>query len=845
MSEITRRRLLGTGAVAAGGAVASTLLPPSLREALAAGPRAGSLRDIEHVVIHMQENRSFDHYFGTLAGVRGFGDTDTLSVTINGQPKSIFYQPDPTHPDGYLLPWHLDTQHTSSQAIPSTSHAWQVQHQAWNGGKMDSWLPAHLTADGATNGPYTMSYYEREDVPFHFALAENFTLCDGYHASLLGPTWPNRLYLMSGMIDPSGKHGGPIISNVVNKPYTWTTYPERLEKAGVSWQVYQEEDDYGCNVLEFFGQYQDAKPGSALYEKALTISQPGAFERDARAGRLPKVSWIIPTSGQSEHPAYIPASGADYLASKIEAVASNRELWNKTLFIVNYDENDGLFDHVPPPTPPAGTPGEFVDGLPIGGGIRVPCILISPWTVGGFVATETFDHTSVLQLLERLTGVREPNITPWRRKTFGDLTSALGFAKHPQRHAFPSLPATRARFWAAEREVQTLPAATIPGAAQTPPVQATKRDAARAAAAGSVSPAGAATGSASRGLPGTTSRFEENRTTHRADFADGSTESEFPGRMAEFVDAKLTGAGPHAFVPLLVGGGVAVIDTQTYQWKSASVYETNPYGAAATPDGKKVYITEAGTNLVAVVDTATGAVDPADGAGIVVGVYPHGIAMAPNGRHAYVANTGPDTGPGGSDTVSVIDTGAEKVSGTFTVGQAPQMIAVSPNGKRAYVTCSQGVYAFDTGPGHGRGHRVGTGCAGAHGLAVSPDGDVVFVADAQRNQLVVIDASHHRVVKQIAVGTMPWDVAVTDDGAAAYVTNANSDTVSVIDTKTLKVQRTIHVARIPTGISARKGEMWVAGNVSSTVSVISTSSHEVTHRIELGISAVPATIAFA
>jgi phospholipase C len=195
--------------------------------------------------------------------------------------------------------------------------------------------------------------------------------------------------------------------------------------------------------------------------------------------------------------------------------------------------------------------------------------------------------------------------------------------------------------------------------------------------------------------------------------------------------------------------------------------------------------------------------------------------------------------------VSVIDTGAEKVSGTFTVGQAPQMIAVSPNGKRAYVTCSQGVYAFDTGPGHGRGHRVGTGCAGAHGLAVSPDGDVVFVADAQRNQLVVIDASHHRVVKQIAVGTMPWDVAVTDDGAAAYVTNANSDTVSVIDTKTLKVQRTIHVARIPTGISARKGEMWVAGNVSSTVSVISTSSHEVTHRIELGISAVPATIAFA
>jgi phospholipase C len=123
----------------------------------------------------------------------------------------------------------------------------------------------------------------------------------------------------------------------------------------------------------------------------------------------------------------MPAAGADFVASKIEAVASNPEVWAKTAFILSFDENDGIFDHVPPPTPPAGTKDEFVDGLPIGGGFRVPCIIVSPWTVGGWVATERFDHTSVLQFLEKVTGVKEPNISDWRRQTFGDLTSAFRF----------------------------------------------------------------------------------------------------------------------------------------------------------------------------------------------------------------------------------------------------------------------------------------------------------------------------------------------------------------------------------------------------------------------------------
>src|SRR3546814_158142 len=171
--------------------------------------RAGTLKDIRHVVLLMQENRSFDHYFGMLSGVRGFGDSDPQMLSTG---KNVFHQPDPANRDGYLLPFHLDTFSTNAQKLPSTSHEWTVQHQAWNHGRMDQWLPAHRTADGA-HGPYTMGYFKREDIPFHYALAEAFTICDAYHSSVIGPTWPNRLYYLTGMIDPEATGGGPVIRN--------------------------------------------------------------------------------------------------------------------------------------------------------------------------------------------------------------------------------------------------------------------------------------------------------------------------------------------------------------------------------------------------------------------------------------------------------------------------------------------------------------------------------------------------------------------------------------------------------------------------------------------------------
>jgi phospholipase C len=170
------------------------------------------------------------------------------------------------------------------------------------------------------------------------------------------------------------------------------------------------------------------------------------------------------------------AAGADFVASKINAIAANPDVWAKTVFVLVYDENDGFFDHVNPPTAPAGTAGEFVTvdkvSNPIGLGFRVPCILVSPWTVGGYVNHDTFDHTSVIRLLELVTGVVNPNITAWRRKAVGDFTTALGVT--PNRR-FPRLPATTAQLALAEKRALEFGLPPIPGATQSFPVQGAGR----------------------------------------------------------------------------------------------------------------------------------------------------------------------------------------------------------------------------------------------------------------------------------------------------------------------------------------------------------------------------------
>jgi phospholipase C len=464
--SISRRRLFGTGAAAA----ASLALPANVRKALAATQgqsRKGRLTDIEHVVILMQENRSFDQYFGTLPGVRGFSDPKAMTLP-NG--NSVFQQPYASHTDGYLLPFHLDTTTTNAAATPGLSHNWPTQHQAWNNGGMDQWV--------AAKGAMTMGHFNQEDIPFHWALAEAFTVCDNYHCSVLGPTNPNRLYMWTGMIDPQGTGGGPVTDNTpaFNNPIlSYTTYPERLTAAGISWQVYQEEDNYDDNALAWFRQYADAPVGSALYKGGMTHKSAGWFEYDAKHDRLPQVSWLVAPSTQSEHPDWTPAGGAEYISSKLNAIASNPDVWAKTLFILTYDENDGYFDHVLPPTPPAGTADEFVDGEPIGPGFRVPTIVVSPWSAGGYVDSTVMDHTSLIRFLERRFGVMEPNISADRRSTMGDFTSSLQFGRGPA--SFPKgntqlQAATIAQeFLTTQQEVAKNPDPQVPSGAQTMPTQ--------------------------------------------------------------------------------------------------------------------------------------------------------------------------------------------------------------------------------------------------------------------------------------------------------------------------------------------------------------------------------------
>ena len=458
MVEWSRRRFLGStaGLLAAGlagcssddrGAAPSssgvssttpttapgTSLPATSAPTTIAG---GSLKDVEHVVIFFQENRSFDHYFGARRGVRGFGDVATFGAT---------------------LPWHIDTATTSGACGPDPDHSWEGQHAAWNNGANDGFA--------SRMGAFSLGYFTRADLPYYWALADEFTLCDQYFCSVLGPTTPNRLYSMSATIDPEATGGGPVIQNLTG-PFTWTTYPERLQVAGVSWRVYHQEDDYDDNPLKFFAKFQGLSESDPLFDAAMRNRDADAFAADCASGDLPQVSWIVAPTVLSEHPPFPVAMGEDLSARCIAAVMANPDLWAKTVFILSYDENGGFADHVPPPVAPPGTAGEYVGDLPIGLGFRVPTTVISPWSRGGRVCSDVFDHTSTLLFLEQRFGVEVPNISDWRRSTCGDLTSALDFTSFDA--SLPTLPSTAERMKAVGDGCQSLPPATPP-AVPVPP----------------------------------------------------------------------------------------------------------------------------------------------------------------------------------------------------------------------------------------------------------------------------------------------------------------------------------------------------------------------------------------
>ena len=570
----TRRDFFKKAAFLSAGAGLTNLLLPAIERAAAIDPRAGSTyQDAEHIVILMQENRSFDHCFGTLRGVRGFNDP--RAVTLPDQ-NPVWLQ---TNAAGETYaPFRLDIKDTKATWMGSLPHSWTDQNDAKNHGNHDKWLIAKPSGRKEyASMPLTMGHYTREDLPFYYALADAFTVCDQHFCSSLTGTTPNRLYLWSGTIrerQAPDSHANVRNSDVDYGSWVhWTTFPERLEAASISWKIYQNEmsiasgldndedrwlSNFTDNPIEWFSQYhielsknhrayiekaiptlpseieelqksvdeaagdpeEHAKLSKLLREKQQFLQRAVAerstwisedqvpqhernlhnkafttnlhdrfyrelttlryqdgntpreikvpkgdvlyqFRKDVHDGNLPTVSWLVAPENYSDHPG-APWFGAWYVAEVMDILTHNPEVWKKTIFILTYDENDGYFDHVPPfgvphPGKPetgamspgidgaveyvtleqdlAANPGHGARGGSIGLGFRVPMVIASPWNRGGYVCSQVFDHTSVLQFLEHFltakTGkeVKEPNITQWRRTVCGNLTTTFRSAK--------------------------------------------------------------------------------------------------------------------------------------------------------------------------------------------------------------------------------------------------------------------------------------------------------------------------------------------------------------------------------------------------------------------------------
>jgi phospholipase C len=470
----------------AAAAAGSSLIPGVIREALAieANNVTGTLADVEHVVIFMQENRSFDHYFGAMSGVRGFNDP--RAITLPGG-KPVWYQPDAS--GGYVLPYHFDVKNTSALSV-GTDHNWKGSQTEW--GPWNVWVKKKTYL--------SMGYFDRADLPFYYALADAFTICDAYHCSVFGATDPNRLYALSGSnrgwmgsmgslynISPTGYYNNDpakdnITPSVTASAPNWRTYAETLEANQVSWKVYQEWDNYGDNYLAYFRNFRVNADGtrlsttSPLYQRGRVLA-PGSteanskgtkgdwlvnsFADDVRNGRLPAVSWICAPNDYTEHSPNSPNAGENIAARLLAALVANPDTWSKTVFLLTYDENDGFFDHMPAPVPPLtasmgrttlASVGEFENyqGVSVGLGPRVPMLVVSPWSKGGHVCSQLFDHTSQLRFLEEWLVIKGraraqvecQQVSPWRRAVCGDLTSAFDFQRPNQTwpQALPSNP---------------------------------------------------------------------------------------------------------------------------------------------------------------------------------------------------------------------------------------------------------------------------------------------------------------------------------------------------------------------------------------------------------------------
>ncbi|MBC7416572.1 MAG: phospholipase C, phosphocholine-specific [Pedobacter sp.] len=509
-----RRDFLKKTALLAGTIGLSNVLPDAIAKAASISAAPGTtFMDAEHIVFLMQENRSFDHMFGKLKGVRGFNDPHPH---IQPDGNKVWLQKDG---EGFTyIPFHVDINKTKITWQGGLPHSWNDQVAARNDGKYDKWVPIKSTM--------ALAHFDRADIPFYYDLADAFTICDQHFCSSLAGTTPNRLFFFTGTI--RGENSANKVAAVSNSQaesrdnvfVDWPTFQETLEDNGVDWRVYQNEvwsakykddetDDwcgnYGDNPLEYVSRHNvklssffrangdhlsnptlSAAEVTAKYNKLSqkeknlidkafttnkeeeyylklepftykneegeteTVNLPKGdifheFRKDVDNGKLPTVSWLVAPQRFSDHTSS-PLYGTWYVSEALNILTKNPEVWKKTIFVHTYDENDGYFDHQPPfvvPNPKDTETGkvsaginyatDFEDekGSPIGLGYRVPMIIASPWSKGGFVNSQVFDHTSSLMFVEKWlknkTGksIKSQNISDWRREMCGDLTSTF------------------------------------------------------------------------------------------------------------------------------------------------------------------------------------------------------------------------------------------------------------------------------------------------------------------------------------------------------------------------------------------------------------------------------------
>ncbi len=537
IDDLKRRRFLKMSAGSAAGLAAMSIWPGLIEKALALQPNnptgTPSLADIEHVIIFMQENRSFDHYFGMLPGARGYGDPRPAPIPSGNY---VWYQPEGLNPASrgfstnvphvdwlmpavwyqtdrsvqaadYVLPFRINQPgNVQFQYMADLNHNWKASQEIWK--HWDAWLPL--------KSRQSMGCLNADDLPFYYQLANAFTVYDDYHCSVFGPTDPNRFYLWSGTCPPPMNFPDSYdsVTNVadiqadINISITpavhgqspqareaaraggiadWQTYAETLTGNSITWKIYQENDNYGDNHLQYFKNFRIDNSGTpinhsadpyfqTLYQRGRTFAAPSAtigqaviarFAADVAAGMeaddpelgnvkpgLPRVSWIVAPRACCEHPSASSGDGEAFTAQLLNVLVNDHpEVFRKSVFMLMYDENDGYFDHVPPPIAPISAPygqmtmadagqAENYDSVPVGFGPRVPMLMISPWTVGGKICSQLSDHTSVIRFLEQWlstkklgtgTGSKDSNqcalISDWRRSICGDLTEAFDFSR--------------------------------------------------------------------------------------------------------------------------------------------------------------------------------------------------------------------------------------------------------------------------------------------------------------------------------------------------------------------------------------------------------------------------------